>query len=165
MSFKLWRHFYAAALAGVLVLSLGQSAVAQSESRGSEAGKLEGTWTVQVQLVDCTTGNPLGSPFPSLLTFAQGGTQTDATANPNFYPAERSPGHGVWSTTGKRNYSATATAFITLNGSLQKTQKITQAIQMDSRNSFTSAATVEFFDPNGKLLGSACATAAGQRFK
>lgn len=166
MNCKFWKRFYAAALAGVLVLSLGQIAAAQSGTLGSEASKLEGTWTVQVTLVDCTSGNPLGSPFPSLLTFAQGGTETETTANPMFYPAERSPGHGVWSKTGKRNYRAISTAFITLNGSLVKTQKITQAIQIgDSRDSFTSAASVEFFDPAGNLLVTGCATAAGQYLK
>ena len=166
MRFNLWRRFYAATVAGVLVLSLGQAAAAQSGARGSGADKLVGTWTVQVTLADCTTGTPLGSPFPSLLTFARGGTETETTANPMFFPAERSPGHGVWSRIDDRNYSAASTAFITLNGSLVKTQKITQAIQMGaSSGSFTSAASVQFFDPAGNLLGAACATAAGQRFK
>lgn len=166
MNFNLWKSFYAAALAGVLILSLGPNAAAQSGTRTSEANKLEGTWTVQVQLVDCTTGNPIGNPFPSLLTFARGGTETETTANPMFFPAERSPGHGVWSRIDKHNYRATSTAFITLNGSLAKTQKITQAIQMaDSGDSFTSTASVEFFDPAGNLLVTGCATAAGQYFK
>ena len=166
MNFKLGKSFYAAALAGVLILSLGPGAAAQSGTRTSEASRLEGTWTVQVQQVDCTTGNPLGNPFPSLLTFARGGTATETTANPMFFPAERGPGHGVWSRIDKHNYRAASVAFITLNGSLVKTQKITQAIQIvDSGDSFTSAASVEFFDPAGNLLGSGCATAAGQYFK
>jgi hypothetical protein len=166
MNFNLWKDFNAAALAGVLFLSLGLSAAAQSGARESSASNLEGTWTVQVTLVDCTTGNPLGTPFSSLLTFARGGTATETTANPIFYPAERGPGHGVWSRIGKGSYSATSTAFITLNGALTETQKITQAIQLRrSSDSFTSTASVEFFDPAGNLLATGCATAAGQRFK
>jgi len=166
MNFNLWKGFNAAALAGVLVLTLGLSAAAQSGAQESAASKLEGTWTVQVTQVDCTTGNPLGTPFSSLLTFARGGTATETTANPMFYPAQRGPGHGVWSRIGKGNYSATSTAFITLNGALAKTQKITQAIQMgSSSDTFTSTASVEFFDPAGNLLATGCAIAAAQRFK
>jgi hypothetical protein len=163
---RFWKGSYAAALAVGLVLSLGQSAVAWSGGRVSENRNLEGTWTVQVTLVDCTTGGQLGNPFPSLLTFAGGGTETDTTANPAFYPSERSPGHGIWSRLDSRNFTTTSMAFITLDGALVKTQKITQAIQFgDSRDSFNSSATVEFFDPNGNLLGTGCATATAQRFK
>jgi hypothetical protein len=166
MNCNLWKSLYAAALASVLILSLGPSAAARSRAGEFDGSRLEGTWTVQVQLVDCTTGNPLGNPFLSLLTFARGGTETETTANPMFFPAERSPGHGVWSRIDKHNYLATSTAFITLNGALVKKQKITQNIQMGgSSDSFTSTASVEFFDPAGNLLATGCATAAGQYFK
>ena len=58
---------------------------------------LVATWVVQVTQRDCASGAPLGVPFYSLLTFNEGGTMTETTANPMFFPAERGPGHGVWS--------------------------------------------------------------------
>lgn len=166
MTSKLWKACSAAALAGLLVMMLGISAGAQSRVEDTSGSRVEGTWTVTVQLVDCSTGALIGSPFSSLLTFARGGTLTEATANPMFYPAERGPGHGVWTKTGNGYYSASSTAFITLNGVLAKTQKISQSISMGSNtDSFSSAATVEFFDPNGNLLASGCANATALRFK
>jgi len=152
-----------AVLAG-LVLSVA-SAGAQSSVPTGKA--LEGTWQVVVTQRDCTTGDPLGQPFQSLLTFANGGTMTETTDNPLFYPAERSPGHGVWSFRGGARYIAATTAFITLNGALAKTQKITQSIVMgDDQNTFTTVkARVQFFDPMGNLLVSGCATATGVRFR
>lgn len=146
----------------VTILLIGQS-VAGSR-RQPESRQLEGTWTVQVTQVDCQSGNPLGSPFQSLLTFARGGTLTETTSNPNFFPAERGPGHGVWGYK-QHAYSAASTALITSNGALVKTQIITQNIQMANSNQLTSTAAVQFFDPSGNLLGSGCATATGQRFK
>ena len=152
-----------AVLAG-LVLSVA-SAGAQSSVPTGKA--LEGTWQVVVTQRDCTTGDPLGQPFQSLLTFASGGTMTETTDNPLFYPAVRSPGHGVWSFRSGNRYTAATTAFITLNGTLTKTQKITQTIVMgDDPNAFTTVkATVQLFDPTGKLLVTGCASATGFRFR
>ncbi len=164
MNFR--RSLYAAVLMALLVVCTGHTTVAHAAKKESADKSLQGTWTVQVQLVDCVSGAKLGNPFSSLLTFAEGGTETDTTANPAFYPSERSAGHGIWSRTDGNNYSASSTAFITLNGALVETQNITQAIQMGTtQDSFTSTASVEFFDPSGNLLASACATAAAARFK
>jgi hypothetical protein len=85
-----------------------------------------------------------------------------------FYPAERGPGHGVWSRSRyKGEYTAASIAFITMNGALVKTQKITQTIDMGPGQDklTTPKATVEFFDPAGNLLQTACAVAAGERFE
>ena len=164
MTLHFAKPFYLlAALAGFF-LSVA-SAGAQSSV---PAGKgLEGTWKVEVTQRDCSTGDPLGSPFQSLLTFNSGGTMTETTDNPLFFPAERSPGHGVWSFKRGTRYTAATTAFVTLNGALTKTQKIVQTIEMgDDPNRFTTVkATVQFFDPNGKLLVTGCATATGVRFR
>lgn len=140
------------------------SAGAQSSVPTGKA--LEGTWQVVVTQRDCTTGDPLGQPFQSLLTFASGGTMTETTDNPLFFPSERSPGHGVWSFKGGNRYRAATTAFVTLDGALTETQKITQIIEMgDDSNRFnTIKASVQIFDPNGKLLVTGCATATGLRF-
>lgn len=152
--------------AAALAYASGTAAYASSDD-GDGPNGLSGTWQVQVTLRNCQSGAPIGAPFYSLLTFADGGTMTENTANPLFYPAIRGPGQGVWSRNrhGKQ-YSASTIAFITMNGSLVKTQKITQTIDMGpGQNDFTTPhATVEFFDPVGNLLTSGCATALGKRF-
>ena len=152
-------------LAGALALTPAANAAPLPHNGSSSTFNLRGTWTVQVQLVDCANGNPLGNPFPSLLSFAHGGTLTETTSNPSFFPSERSPGHGNWSVN-KGVYSAASTAFVTLNGALQMTQLIKQTITMgSSSDAFDSVAAVQFFDPSGNLIKSGCATATGARFK
>jgi hypothetical protein len=156
-------RFVAVPLMALMFPLLGHSA-SNAGGRTPEARQLEGTWTVTVTVVDCQSGNPLGNPFQSLLTFGRGGTLTETTANPMFFPAERGPGHGYWNFK-HHSYNAVSTAFITSSGVLAKTQTITQNIHMGNSDQLTSAATVQFFDPAGNVLASGCATAAGQRFK
>jgi hypothetical protein len=128
--------------------------------------KLEGTWVVTVSLQDCSLGTPIGAPFTSLLTFARGGTMTESTSSPMFFPAFRGPGHGIWSKTGGNTYKALSIAMITVNGVLTRTQTITQAIEMQNENSFaTTSATVKFFAPNGTVVGTGCAAATGTRLE
>jgi hypothetical protein len=94
----------------------------------------------------------------------QGGTLTETTDNPSFYPDLRLPGHGYWNEVGTGAYQASSTAFITSNGILAETQRIDQAISVSGDN-LVSNAKVRFFDPMGNLLKSGCAVALGQRFK
>src|SRR5271165_2323081 len=122
--------FYQLILAAACVLSFAGAAGAQTEAWDEGAATLKGSWTVKVTQRNCQTGDPLGSPFFSLLTFSQGGTLLESTANPMFFPAVRGDGHGVWSATGHQTYRAISTAFITVNGELSKTQTITQQIEM-----------------------------------
>jgi hypothetical protein len=166
MKSRTWKVLGGLILVGTIALSIGSGAVAHAEDEESTARKLEGTWQVQVSLYNCQTGSAVGAPFQSLLTFARGGTMTETTANPLFFPADRGPGHGVWSHTAHHSYSAASLAFITVNGALVKTQKITQKIEMDNDDQFTTTdASVQFFDPAGNLLLTGCATAHGQRFE
>ncbi|MFZ0805083.1 MAG: hypothetical protein WAN03_02820 [Candidatus Sulfotelmatobacter sp.] len=165
MNANLLKWFPQFAMAGIMMLSLVSSAAARPSA--AVVQKLQGSWMVTIQQRDCTTGVALGNPFLSLLTFHQGGTMTETTSNPMFYPNDRGPGHGVWITTGRNAYEATSTAFVTSNGVLTSTQVITQTIAIgDNPDQFeTTKASVQFFDPSGNLLVSGCATASGQRIK
>lgn len=159
----------ALALAGVLALACATGAKAHDHDSDDRAdpGDLAGTWKVQITLRNCTNGAPVGAPFYSLLTFADGGTVTETTANSMFFPAVRGPGHGVWNRgRHKGEYSAATMAFITMDGALVKTQTITQVIDMGpGPDRFTTPkASIEFFDPAGNLLTTGCATAAASRF-
>ena len=153
------------AVAGMLIMSFICLAMAQAED--DHPGTLRGTWVVTVTQRDCTSGAQLSPPFLSLLTFNKGGTMTEATSNPMFFPSERGPGHGVWRAAGHRQYSASTIALITLNGTLTTVQTITQTIEIGSDpDTFqTTKATVDFLTPGGTLIRSGCATASGARFQ
>jgi hypothetical protein len=154
----------ATVLTGIVVQLAGCSSM--QTALAAEAPTLVGTWQVHISLMDCTTSAPIGHPFQSLLTFAEGGTMTETTSNPGFFPAVRSPGFGNWSSTGDRLYTASTVAYVTLNGVLVKTQTIAQtAIQMTGDNAFqTPSAAVKFYGPDGSVLAAACAVANGKRY-
>ena len=131
-----------------------------TQASESQAGKLEGTWRVQVTIRDCQSGAALRT-FPAMLTFAQGGTLTETTTG--FPPALRSPGHGVWEKIGGHNYRAVSEAFLfNPANSWTGTQRLSQIIEIGSEpDGFKSTATNEIFDINGNLIVTGCATAVG----
>ena len=151
----------------VCALSLAPSAGAQPKDRYIEARTLVGSWTVQVTQVNCETGETLGSPFLSMLTFGDGGVLLETTSNPMFFPAVRGPGHGVWSYVPDRSFKAVSVAFITLNGELVKTQTISQTIELgeDPDTFKTTSATVALVPAGGGPTISGCAVATGTRIK
>ena len=147
----------AAALAGSVLLTSADEAAA-----GKAARKLEGTWSVQVTIHDCQSGQEIRS-FPALLTFAQGGTLTETTAG--FPPAARTPGHGFWRFTGGNAFTATSIAFLFgPDGASTGRQTLTQAIEFgDDPDTFNSTASSTITDPNGNQIAVTCATAVGHR--
>jgi hypothetical protein len=161
-----------AAMAALLVLGTAATARATDEGRPA-ARALTGTWLVQVQQRICATQVPLGGTFYALLTFAKGGTMSGTTSAPLFAPGQRTGDFGVWSYSGRRTFSAVSEAFLladsaaTPPGLKRGMQRITQTITIPKNNParFDSVANVEFFDVNGALLTSGCATAIGQRFE
>jgi hypothetical protein len=158
----------APAIAGALALSvlvLGSTARAQSE-QSSTGQTLEGTWRVQINLYNCSTGAPQSS-FWSLLTFARGGTMTETTNNPALIGL-RSPGHGFWSSTAPNTYTAASEAFIfydVANTPIKMgTQKILQTITLLNANGWrTNDAKVKFFNTSGVNYLSGCANATAWR--
>ncbi len=162
-----WKVSAVLAVGAVMLLGVRRGAAAHPADWDSDAHSLKGTWTVTVTQQACPNGPSIGTPFQSLLTFNEGGTMTETTANPAVFPAVRGPAHGVWSHTGWHTYSADMKALITLNGALVKTQEISQTIEIgDDPDQFTtSQVSVQFRDPAGNLLVSGCASAVGQRFE
>lgn len=163
---KIWS---AIALAGAAVMLLGQLAAAQ-ESRNS----LLGTWQVQVTQVDCQSGAPLGPSFPSLLTFAIGGTMTEDTSNPGFAAGQRGDGQGLWHYRAGNTYGARSVAFIKFTtppdssthnpGFNQGQQTITQTITLIDHDDWTSTAAISFTDTTGAVYRKGCAMATAKRF-
>jgi len=126
--------------------------------------RLEGTWQVQVTLINCQTGTALRTA-PAFLTFAQGGTLVETTTV--FSSAQRSPGHGFWEHTGGKTFKAVSKAFLfNPDGTWSGTQTLTQAIEFgDDPDIFNSSATSEVVAPNGNVILSGCATAVARRME
>jgi len=157
-------------LVGLVVLLFGQ--IATAEDWGNS---LLGTWQVQVTQVDCQTGAALGPAFPSLLTFAVGGTMAEDTTNPVFGPGQRGAGQGVWGVRGRSSYAAKSVAFInyttqpdpqTHNPGFEAGQQaITQDITFDRHSGqWSSQAEIVFTDTTGAVYRQGCAIASGKRF-
>ena len=142
---------------------------------GHDAQGLTGTWRVTITLKDCVTGTPR-PPFHSLLTFGSDGTLIETTNNAAFKAGQRGPGHGAWDRTGRRTFTAASEAFIMFSsdpspappspGFAKGLQRISQTIRIphDDPDTFSSVASVQFYDDAGNLLNEGCATAVGSRF-
>ena len=77
-------------------------AAERAPTGGTEGGRLQGTWKMQITtLTDCA-GHVIRS-FPTLVAFAAGGT-IDGVAR-STPPALKTPGEGVWSHTVDSTYA------------------------------------------------------------
>ena len=156
---------------GALVLLLGQSRP-HADPGDPLAAKLEGTWRVSVTLRNCDSGTTM-PPFQSLLTFARGGTLTGTTSSQDFLPGQRTPDHGVWSSSGGHAFGAVEEAFILFDspsranrhGFHSGTQRINQTIELKNDDEFTSSASTAYFDMSGNQVATGCASAVGRRLK
>jgi hypothetical protein len=163
------------ALIGSAIVSLAVATATPAAAGGDDHGQfpapafLAGSWQVRITPYVCGS-NPIVSfperAFDSLLTFAAGGTVTETTANPNFQPGQRSPGHGYWSRVDRRSYDAVLQAFIqfTAGSYTRGTQLLEQEIELVDADHWTSTAVVTFRNAQGdKVPPSGCATAAAVR--
>jgi len=166
-----------ATAAGVALLawSLSTQAVLAEDSAEPESSssRIVGVWGVTVTLRDCATGAPLGPPFPSLLTFEDGGTISESTGALGFAPNQRTEGHGVWRKLTKRKYSQRTIALLRFEtqpqppvpGFLAGWQVIDQTITMSDRDHFTSEGSGDFYNAQGELYRAGCSSAVGERFE
>src|SRR6266487_835109 len=130
---------------------------------GTEGGRLQGTWEMQITLTDCA-GHTIRS-FPSLIEFAAGGTVVESNAGTP--QALKTPGEGVWHHATDHNY-AFRFKFFTFNAQNVFTGWTIIAGETtvdETGNANTGSATVMVYDPNGVLLASLCAETAGTRFE
>lgn len=155
---------FALALGVILAFSTPRLA---AES-GPSSGGLQGTWKVQVNVINCSTAENIGPTFSSLLSFARGGTMTGTTRNPGFQPGQRTGDYGTWHRVAHNRYSADSEAFLLFTSSAPPvfqagTQRITQAITVFG-DRFDSVAIVHFYATDGTLLQTGCAHAVAQRY-
>jgi len=124
-------------------------------------GNLVGTWRVQVNPANCQTGAP-GPAFSILLSFAQGGTLTEAINAPAFLPGQRSVGLGVWSHSHGKTYRASWEGFIQFDSPAPGTfkrgvQRLNWDIELDGDQA-TFESKSQFLDINGDVLTNTCAS-------
>jgi hypothetical protein len=170
MKRKLTKIFcMAGGLAVLITMGTPNTALAQRVGGGPSIPSqvepsLQGTWDNQVNVIDCQTGNPITS-FRSLIVFMAGGTVTETTSG--TAPALRTPGEGVWRHTTANNFVLRFKHFRFNTQNVLLGWNIIQAeVSLDAAgNAYTSAATIEVYDPNGVLLATACAETLGTRFE
>lgn len=124
---------------------------------------IEGSWTATVTFRVCQTGAAIRS-FPSMNTFAQGGTLQEFGVG--SAPLTRGPGHGVWSHQGERHFYSTFQFFrFNADGTPAGTVRLRRYMEVDFLgNNYTATSTTEFYDNNGVLFMTGCATESAVRF-
>ncbi len=141
-----------------------KEAASDNPFSNSKARALEGSWTAQVTLRNCATGQALGT-FPTLNTFMQGGTLHHDSAS--VAPTTRGSGHGVWKHEGGQNFTF-ALQFFRFNADgtyAGLTIGRRQALLDATGNSYSATVTIEFYNPAGILVGTGCATETATRFE
>jgi len=170
--------------AGLALLATAALTPTMADAKGADgtgAKALVGTWRVTVTTYrNCDPLQPNPS-FDSLLTFGEDGSLIETTSSAQFQVGQRSIGHGRWERTGPAAFRAVSEAFIQFattsslpppppGPALQRgRQRIDQGIQMTSRDTFESDASVFFFgSTSGNGVApyiSGCAKASGVRFE
>jgi hypothetical protein len=154
--------------AGVTLLLMAALCVGSATDAGAQGGSessaatLEGTWRVEITLRNCATGDPVGTPFPALATFARGGTMT--TSDGGMSPAARGAGHGVWWRQQGRGFGAITEAFLFSANVLTGTQRLVQQIELDDRGmEFEARVSSSVISTAGQVMFTGCASSVGRR--
>src|SRR5262249_13667684 len=131
--------------------------------QGTQGGRLEGTWSMQITATDCS-GHTIRS-FPTMVVFMAGGTLTEASGG--TAPALQTGGKGVWSHTTGNTYAFRFEDF-NFNSSYVSTgwSIISGETTVDETgNANFGPATIEVYNATGMLVASLCADAVGTRFE
>jgi hypothetical protein len=149
-------------LGGTMTLTTERLAIAGQQPPNSRAKEIKGAWILQVSAHDCQTGAPV-SNFQSLVTFAQGGTLTNVTTGGN--PALRTTGLGTWEKAGRHQFTAVTMVFLfSPAGAWTATQRLANTFEIGSNpDELTGTTEANFFDTNGNLTATVCATVVGRR--
>jgi hypothetical protein len=151
-------------LAGTMALTTGHVAIAGQQLPNSQAKEIQGAWVLQVSAHDCQTGAPV-SNFQSVVTFAQGGTLTNVTTGGS--PALRTTGLGTWEKASGHEFTAVTMVFLfSPAGAWTATQRLANTFEIGSNpDELTGTTEANFFDTNGNLTATVCATVVGHRLE
>lgn len=164
MNSKLLKRFYAVAvlaLAGALVLLVGQKPMSVQGASDDADGKLHGTWNVTLKFPVCSASCPCPGgmpniPIPALQTYQKGETMLEAGGGSLF----RGPGTGSWERTDEDQFVAHFKFFVFKSdgsGGPAANEVVTSHITLTGPDSFDAAATFDLFTPSGMVVGQGCA--------
>jgi hypothetical protein len=125
------------------------------ESASAQDQNMEGSWML-------ATTFPDGRQTMGLATHNGNGTYVISTSNPRL-----TAGHGVWVSTGNREFGTTWVALrFDESGAVVGTQKVRGQLTLDATgDSFSSRSQIEFLDRAGNVVGSGSATTQGRRLR
>jgi hypothetical protein len=149
---------------GTVIAGQSEQLSAHQPSALLHGWAIVGTWSVQVALVNCETGQELGPTFPALNTFlAEGSMLSDPAASPTMLRT----GHGVWAHAGGRQFTNTVVLFrFNPDGSYAGTQTVRREIAVSrDAGTFTAHDTVTTADPNGTVVDTRCGLGKGRRLQ
>jgi hypothetical protein len=128
----------------------------------ASASSLVGAWKVEVQFVNCERGDPMGTPFYSLLMFHRDGT---ATESPVASLAGRTPSYGTWTRTSGNDFASyTQFGVLDANGAAIAYQELERMITLSKDGQTIEVdAKSQRYNLNDDLLFSVCAEAVGDR--
>ncbi|MBA2736709.1 MAG: hypothetical protein H0U50_07995 [Pyrinomonadaceae bacterium] len=136
----------------------------KSFAQGDGARALEGTWNVQITLRNCQNNAAIRT-FPALTTFMFGGTMIGSESAVS--QALHTPGHGVWSHTGGREFKVSFKSFnFDAGGNFTGWTIIRLFALVNPRGTgYESFGNAEVYAPNGNLLFTGCSTTTATRFE
>ena len=129
-------------------------------AQGDTTDPIEGVWTAEVTIRDCTSGAPVRS-FRGLQMFGHGGELAATNNSPTML---QGPSLGVWQkAAGSGQYTATFRFFrYNPDGSFAGSQRVSRTIQL-SGDQFTSTISAEVLDASDQVLQTICGTEASSR--
>lgn len=136
----------------------------ENSLKRKEPRALEGSWTVQVTVRNCQTGDAIRT-FPRMNTFMRGGTMQEFSTA--VAPSLRGPGQGVWSHLSQRRFSYALQFFrFNADGTFAGSVRERRNVKVSRFGStYSATGTGEIFDANGNLIATACATETATRFE
>jgi hypothetical protein len=156
---------------GVALIGLAASGVSAQQS-AARALTVQGVWSVQVTIRDCSTGAALAPPVNSLVTFAAGGTLHESVSGGGFAPGQRSDGHGTWTHQRGHTYDQRFVSMINFAtapgpgpGFEAGWMKVQHTVEVIDADHIESVGTNRFFRLNGEVYRTGCSTATGTRFE
>ena len=129
---------------------------------------LTGVWATTITPRNCATNEPLPAfAFRALHTFHRDGTVTESVGTLAFAPGQRSIGHGNWVHGGARTFDERTVAMILFAGGMYQAgwQLTTRTVTLTDANHYTGSGSSQFFDLNGQLYFTGCATSVGVRLE
>ena len=153
----------------LLIIVAGQNTL-QAQNKvdsailSQSADRLVGAWETTITPRNCATGEQAAPPFPGVITFNDGGTIAEYGANTGT--PFRTPGHGVWASSGGGSSYSMRFSFIPLTpaGAPVGRMRVSQDLEL-SRFSDESSSTGTFVLTNfsGVVLATGCTTSTAVR--